>query len=133
MPPDGPRIPPGNTDFAVQYVLDNAPMDVRDELYKQLAGRIPGSELRALRQTPDMIGGSSPVTPTLRPVSEHKYASNVVERALERCSYGVKCLIVDEMMGGDDMADGYDGLRSLIIDEFAVSCLPPSSRRHSAP
>jgi hypothetical protein len=57
-------------------------------------------------------------------VSEHKYASNVVERALERCIYRNKCLIVDEMMGGDDMAEGYDTLRSLIIDEFAVSDVP---------
>jgi hypothetical protein len=54
--PEADRPSLYRTDFAVQYVLDNAPMNIRDELYEQLAGRIVGSEWDG---APTTVGGRS--------------------------------------------------------------------------
>ncbi len=54
-------------------------------------------------------------------VSEHKFGSNVVERALQRVEYSSKCKIVEELMGGMDVVTGIAGLKDLIKDEFGVS------------
>ncbi len=104
-------------DFVVQYIFDHAPMAEKVELYNALKGQF--FDRRCGRRRLNI--GRRPLNPLPLTVSQQKFASHVVERALERCDYYTKSLIVDELSGGEDMTRGYGTLRTLIIDDYAVS------------
>ena len=107
-------------DYVVQSIITSTADNERSRIIKAFLGSLQNSKTRLLCDI-------CPTRELTQSVARHKYASNVLEKALKQAEGNERRAMIDELIG--EQPDGTDQIQKLLKDACGNFPVQVSSRR----